>query len=735
MKLLVFCKNNNHLLINILILLVLTVLFCSFKYDVFVRFRISLKFVFVSFIEYLGNLFGFSVFNDFSTPYDDVLNVISGNSVFGIEEVYFPLTSSFDVILNLLNSSFFVVFNFDYFLSYFGGIGNFFTNFNVFFFVIVTLVFILYLINNLIFSNQNPDKTGFTKGFIRWNNFYNNYLLNVEYFIRDFIDFLKFHKIFVFIFVFEILFFFNFINIFIDFFGYYFIFATSFNPLIIFEFVYSSLYCLWPLLSEIPLWLLILIIYIVFDRIRLNRAFNKLCSLDYKNRDFIDNHTGVVNVISGYPGSGKTKLVTDFGRSAEQLFRYNLLDTINKYQSYFPNFDYFSFEKFIIESRVKGKINNKSQLEDFIKNNENKFYELFEKEDFSFDDLINLTFGYDFRHYSMIYYNGLVDISFFDFLKEYGSAFFYYSLENPLLFSNYSINVVSLKTNEDYFNLWQYPYFSIDGNGLRQIGHYDHIVDMDSLRLGKKFNKDTGVLGFGVVCFCEFNNERGNQKTNVRFKYDDYSPNPINDEMNKYLKLARHPAGIDYKSYFKLFTDMQRVGDTSLSTVELAESIIFIKEKNKKNTLFLRVFEPILCSFLVHLRDKFVIKYRMSRNYYSLFYSFVLFLFEPFKRYLERRENIFGYEKIVLEVSSGLDETKNDFNYYLLNKKALANAYATDTHYGFFKRNLNNQKYSIDDVACYKSLHASHEELKAQNSYLVNDLDQVFINESEGDDL
>ena len=96
---------------------------------------------------------------------------------------------------------------------------------------------------------------------------------------------------------------------------------------------------------------------------------------------------------------------------------------------------------------------------------------------------------------------------------------------------------------------------------------------------------------------------------------------------------------------------------------------------------------------------------------------------------------MFGYEKILLDVSSGLDEVKEEYSYYLLNKKALANAYATDTHYGFFKRNLNAQSYSIDDIPCYKKLHADFDELKSQNSYLVNDLDNVFKDESDGDNL
>ena len=82
-----FLKNNIHLLINVLILITLLVLLCVFNYQMFVRFRISLKFLFCSFIEYLGSLFNFSVFSNYSSPFDDVLNVMSGEEVLGITKI------------------------------------------------------------------------------------------------------------------------------------------------------------------------------------------------------------------------------------------------------------------------------------------------------------------------------------------------------------------------------------------------------------------------------------------------------------------------------------------------------------------------------------------------------------------------------------------------------------------------------------------------------------------------
>ena len=241
MKLKMFLKNNIHLLINVLILITLLVLLCVFNYQMFVRFRISLKFLCCSFIEYLGSLFNFSVFSNYSSPFDDVLNVMSGGEVLGITKISFPLTSSFDKFLSYFNASFFTVFNLDYFLNFFGGLGSFISNFNVIFFVFISLLLCLFLLNIIVFSNQDPEKVGYTKGFVRWNNFYNCWLIKIEYFIRCFIDYLKKHRLFIFAYLFIALFFSNVLNIFIDFFGYYFQFATYFNPVTIFEFVYSSL--------------------------------------------------------------------------------------------------------------------------------------------------------------------------------------------------------------------------------------------------------------------------------------------------------------------------------------------------------------------------------------------------------------------------------------------------------------------------------------------------------------
>lgn len=176
-----------------------------------------------------------------------------------------------------------------------------------------------------------------------------------------------------------------------------------------------------------------------------------------------------------------------------------------------------------------------------------------------------------------------------------------------------------------------------------------------------------------------------------------------------------------------MFTDLQRTGDLSLSNVEISECVIKIKEKQRKNTLTLFIIEPLICEFFINLVNSFINHYRSTRNYYSFFYCFLVNLLNPFKTYLERRSNIYGYSKLKLEVNVGDDESDiSTSTYYLLNKKAYAKAYSTDTHYGFFKESLNNEKTNIDDKPSYSSLRASASEIKAQNSFLGNDLDKSF---------
>lgn len=722
-----FLVKWQYLIINLIIISIVLTLFFIFRLNAFPRIWLTAKFSYNSIIYYFVTIFRVGHSNPPYSIYDYIIDSQNGlidNPVIDNTQISLPATT--DSIFDYFSKSWWCFWNMTNFKGSFRFIINFVLYLNLIVFFLINCIVLFITMKTLYFSEKDINLIGYTKGMKRFNKLNSNVLFKIKEWFVNYHEFNKkfmFYKVFIFIF----LFFFDVIAIIIDLFCYFLIFCSDFNFLLIYKALFSSIYSLVAVLNFVPIWFWLIFGYLLFDYFRTKKALRKLMVLDYKNRNFIEEKTGVANIVKGAPGVGKTLLLTDLGRTTEQVFRYNLLETMNKYMAYFPNFDVKTYEEYIKYLKINNIVNNHSQLEDKIKDRKRRFANLFSNCLVSYDELKKYLFGYDFRSNKMRYYNGLYWIDFFDFLITYGQAFFYYISDKPIIYSNYSMRFDYSVYGDNYFPLWNYNYFTIDKNNIDLCSKYSHIIDMDSLRLGKKFNPKTPILGFGVLCFTEFDKERGNQISNQRFRKDDLNPNPTNDELTKYLKLSRQVATIDYKPYFKLFTDLQRTGDLSLGNVEISECVIKIKEKENKSTLSLFYIEPLICEFFINILNRFINHYRATRNYYSFFYCVLVNLLNPFKTYLERRKNIYGYSKLKLEVNVGDDESDiTNAKYYLLNKKAYAKAYSTDTHYGFFKESLNQETESIDDKPSYSSLRASASEIKAQNSFLGNDLEKSF---------
>lgn len=722
-----FLNKYKFILINLLIIGIILTLFFLYRFNAFNRFFFSLKFGFNSIIYYIKAIFQVGHESLPFTTYDYILDINSDlvDSPI-IDKVEIGLPVNLENFGKYFTKSWWCFWNMTNFKDSFRFFIDFFISLNLIVFFLLNSVVIFVTLKTYYFTEKDINIIGYTKGMNRFNKINSNILVKIKEWFLTYHEFNKSTKFYITL-ILIFFFFFDIISVLIDSFCYFLLFASDFNFFLIYEFAYSSIYSLASVFKFVPFFFWMIVIYLIFDKARTKKALRKLMFYDYKNRNFIEEKTGVCNIVKGAPGVGKTLLLTDLGRTTEQLFRYNLLDTMNKYSSYFPNFDLRMYEEYIKYLKINGLVNNHSQLEDKILDRKRRFLSLFTNHLVSYEELKKYLFGYDFRSNKMRYYNGLYYIDFFEFLITYGEAYFYYISDKPIIYSNYSIRFDYSVYGKDYFPLWNYDYFTIHKDNIDLLTKYSHIIDMDSLRLGKKFNPDTTILGFGVLCFTEFDKERGNQISNNKYKKDDYKPNPTNDELTKYLKLSRQIATIDYKPYFKMFTDLQRTGDLSLGNVEISECIIKIKEKQKKNTLTLFIIEPLICEFFINLVNRFINHYRATRNYYSFFYCILVNLLNPFKTYLERRSNIYGYSKLKLEVNVGDDESDiTSSTYYLMNKKAYAKVYSTDTHYGFFKESLSQEKTSIDDKPSYSSLRASASEIKAQNSFLGNDLEKSF---------
>ena len=732
-----FLRKNNLLILWIILILIFVVILNIFFYREILHSIFSIVTLISSVIYYFKAIFKINVANPLPYMLFDYINDFkTGNIVTPpfVTDITPLLPNSSSNLVLYFKNSWFMFWNINYFKNSFNIVGNIVGYSNIVFLLLVIVILFKVVLSINLNNPCDVTKTGFTRSYKTLEILNKKFYRFIKIPIMNFVKYGYDHKLIKILLTF-IFYYLGFVNIAIDLFCYLLVLLSNFNLEIIYKALYSTVYSIAPILYAIPLQLYPILIYLIIDKIRYKKALKKLMVLDYKNRDFIESNTGVCNIVKGAPGVGKTLLLTDLGRTTEQIFRYNLLEILNKYRNYFPNFDFKNYEEYIKYLKLNNIINNHSQLEDLLDDRIKRFKNLFINCLVDLENLKRYLFNYDFTIYPLKYWNGSSWITFNDFLKTYGSAYFYYICDKPLIYSNYSIRFDSSITNSDFFPVWNYDYFTIDKNTIDIRTKYSHILDMDTLRLGKKFNPNSTVIGFGVVCFTEFDKERGNQLSNIKYKKDDQNPNPINDELTKYLKLSRQVATIDYKPFFKLFTDLQRTGDLSLSNVEISECIIKIKEKEQKSTLKLFCLEPLICNLFINLLNRFVVMYRSTRNYYSLIFKVINFLLIPFQRYKERRENLFGYSKLKLEISTGDDasDTKECF-YYLLNKKAYAKAYSTDTHYGFFKLSLNKEKTSIDCKPVYSSLRATSEEIKLQHSYLGEDLDKSFNRKDiEGD--
>lgn len=533
-----FINKNKFYIINISIFLIVISIFILFRFNAFQRILLSLKFSFNSIIYYFKAIFQVGHESLPYTPYDYIMEVNSGvvDSPI-IDKIEFGLPISFDFFGKYFTKSWWCFWNMTNFKDSFKFFINFALSLNLIFFFILNIFILFVTLKTFYFSERDINQIGYTKGMKRFNKINSTYLVKVK---ERFISYHEFNvksKFYIILLV-LFLFFFDVIAVIIDAFCYFLLFCGNFNFFVLYQLIYSSIYSLASVFKFIPLYCWIVFAYIVFDRFRSKTALRKLMVYDYKNRNFIEEKTGVCNIVKGAPGVGKTLLLTDLGRTTEQLFRYNLLETMNKYTSYFPNFDVKSYEEYIKYLKINNLVNNHSQLEDKINDRKRRFMTLFSNCLVGYDELKKYLFGYDFRSNKMRYYNGLYRIDFFDFLITYGQAFFYYISDKPIIYSNYSMRFDYTVYGEDYFPLWNYNYFTIDKYDIDICSKYSHIIDMDSLRLGKKFNNNTPILGLGVLCFTEFDKERGNQLSNMKYRKDDYKPNPTNDELTKYLKLS-----------------------------------------------------------------------------------------------------------------------------------------------------------------------------------------------------
>lgn len=686
---------------------------CSFLFsNVYLRLWFSIVNCFESFIVYFKNVFHLDVDSMPINFYDHILLDDDLSKVYGLSYEFNFLPKDFEILSLWFKTANLIYINLSYFKNSYKFIEFVVKNLNLFVLCAVCLFLIYFMFDSIYFEPKDPLVRGYSSNLKKFLTFSEHFKFLGRWFngFKElFVERTIVRKAY---FLFFILFSYSASTI-IETFSLCLIVLSSFRFDLVYPTIYGVLYTCYPLIKYVPFYVWVIIGWFIFDRIRKNKAIDKLCHFEHLNENFV-NDLGVVCLVTGEPGSGKTTLIVDMGLTAEKNFRYKLNDIMCKYVAYFPYFDFSAFRHFIDVGVQKHLFFNKTTLCDYI-------------DKISFKCLGSKSrkfLGYDSVKYGYFKYDELDLFTLFDVLKIYGSAYLLYKSKTPLMFSNLPIRNEYFCLSSDYYVSFYYDYFSSKADNFVEDSIYDHNIDLDGFRLGKKFDILKWAYEGGVFILTELDKERGNQFDKQGLKMDDFASNLLNDKFNRNIKLIRHATTIDHIPFFLFIGDLQRLGSLNVDLTELSEYIITIhRNQEKKSALFFFTLDSIYFDFICNFYSNFMVKYYRTRNNYSLLWFLMNKIFAPQVFYYNKLINLFSYKKLELELSNGSQNVEASVqNYYLSSKKIYSSRFATDCYFPFFEKTSRKVTLSQDESPTFKSLYPSFEELDQQNSFLIRDL-------------
>ena len=589
-------------------------------------------------------------------------------------------------------------------------------------------------------SKVNED----SKQLKRFKRFLFGVIYPIARWCKNFVAFVRENEKYYQTWLFLWLLYFNLLSVFVAFVSFYLYFVVSFDLIGIYTQVVKLFTDLTPMLRFIPGIVWFVVCYIVLNYISKEMGYATLEHNERKNRGFL-NERGVVTVIYGNMGTGKTRMLTSLALSAEKQLRDQALEILLETDMKFPNFPWVN-----LRAAVKQRIKDHSIVDVFSIRRWIRAW----KSDFVFLEHFNLlpwykrkvdrgkvrndiTFDYDFEHYTTTYNDNLTITHLYDAMEDYAQAYFVYSIQTSLIFSNYSIRVDFDVSDNGHFPLYNDDFFRRNPKYQDMYSRYCHIIDFDMLRLGKRMledNPNKNALGFGVYVVSEIDKERKNEleirkQAGARKKarsdeLADEECTQNNDLFNACLKMIRHATVIANRVFVKVLCDLQRPEDWGAGGREVGE-IVFIDDKNEKMPV-LPIFSPywvVNGLYAVHkLFERFYLGYMGVRDDNTFLLYALHNMTALYSHYIDRTEKLFGCQTFKLEVESGrMDGKAKQRKFYGMDKKDFSARYSTDAMSSIF--DLPNT-VSIADFVEYATIMASRAERALQRSHFQSDVDR-----------
>ena len=418
----------------------------------------------------------------------------------------------------------------------------------------------------------------------------------------------------------------------------------------------------------------------------------------------------------GSMGKRKTTHITDMSLSQTVMFRQEAFTRLQKQDMKFPFFPWICFENELKACMAYGRVYNLASIHTWVAQKREKY----EKHGRSVWQL----YGYDTEKYGLYFDNALKREYLFDVLETYAKLYFIYVIESSLLVANYSIREEDILYDEGNFPLWSFNFFPKHPNV--ENSRFAHILDFDVLRLGKKVienNPKAGSFEFGVVVITEVGKERANNLELKEVKKNTDEANQKNDLFNAWLKMCRHSATVDNFPFIKVFTDEQRPESWGADARELADILTIVNSGTQKLALPFYTIEEMLYDWTFSRFISLYYDFRHRRGDNTLLVYLLKIIVSKIWARNERIYNRFGYSVLGIEKERGTQDNKPEKKrYFLANYKIYRERFTTDCFSDYFNDLALKSGVGLMDYLTYKTVRASVDELKAQNSYFINDL-------------
>ena len=582
----------------------------------------------------------------------------------------------------------------------------------------VMLVFILMQIPDMILEFRNVKWLQKTRTLKMFENVKYKLYFPCKKYIKDYILWHRgycFYNLLGFIWLCNL----NVVSVIIAFFAWYFYFAKAFD--------FANLYIQIVKLSIDLLIFLdcsfgVLTVFIIvhlFNLWRSSFATKLLLRHQDHNTEFAESLPTAV-LVCGWMGLGKTKFITSLGLKFSFIFRNRTLKGMFKYVMYFPDFPWDKLDKIILAQIKKHKIFNIASCEYF-----------FEKEQGYFDrnPLKQHIYGYDIDNFPLYHSIGNKDVYIWDAIRTYSELYTIYFMTCSLLVANYSVREDYIIENCGNFITYHYDFISTPVS--EENSHFAHILNWDALRMGKTLVKDSEYkdsFEFGVLMATELGKERENSLETQHLKKDDEACNAKNDLLASRIMYIRHGATVDNFCFAVLLSDEQRAMKLDINIRANCEQIILSSCSKPKLAYPLYFVESLIYDVFVARFSKFFWEYKKAKGNRGLFITILLYLCSVVYCRYEDKYARYGYSVLKFyrdrEDLAGKQEAKEE-EYYLDFAEIHNDRYKTDTHARFIRARALKSGIGLMDFPTYEGLEATDEELHAQASFHISNIDYL----------